>query len=70
MQSRGILPFLSPPFLYRGRAGGLAPHARRGVAPRVGASPAPGTMKGGDSEGRCDLCLTTRQGVGNVYAHR
>ena len=50
--------------------GGLAPHARRGVAPRVGASPAPGTTNGGDGKGRCDLCLTTRLGVGNVYARR
>ena len=70
MQSLGILPFLSPPSFTGAGPGGLAPHARRGVAPMVGASPAPGTMNGGDDAGRCERCLITRQGAGSVYERR
>nr|DAT53090.1 MAG TPA: cQ2-like, cysteine-rich, chitin-binding, PLANT PROTEIN [Caudoviricetes sp.] len=33
VQSRGILPFLSPPFLYRGRAGGPCPTCAAGCSP-------------------------------------
>ena len=51
VQSLGILPFLSPPSFTGAGPGGLAPHARRGVAPMVGAIPAPGTMNGGEGKG-------------------